>query len=232
MLLELELLELLLLAGFKADWRAWRDITIWSCMNPAAHSSYLSKRDSSSSSACLRNLCCCCLSGKERDDNAAHAYRRRLNFRFLQHGRERKEVVWCSLFCLWIAAPFEKESEVCSQILSLESAGGTMLLVGACFRRGETSSFSSLSLHFSSSSSRSSQDLQNLATFSLSPSILQLISLTRVPIEREREKWPISFATKPWREQQPERAQAEADKRKTNITKKRLRNQNQNKIAS
>jgi hypothetical protein len=63
----------------------------------------------------------------------------------------------------------------------------------------------------------------------LSLSILQLISLTRVPIERE--KWPISFATKPWREQQPERAQAE-DKRKKNITKKRLRHQNQNKIDS
>lgn len=183
--------------GRTADWRGWRDITIWWCMNPAAHSSSLSKRDSSSSSACLRNLCCCCLSGEERDDHAAHACRRRLNFPFLQHGGERKEVVWCSLFCLWIAAPFEKESEVCSQILSSESAGGTMLLVGACFRRGETS-FSSLSRHFSSSSSRSSQDLQNLATFSLSLSILQLISLTRVPIERE--KWPISFATKPWRE--------------------------------
>jgi hypothetical protein len=41
-----------------------------------------------------------------------------------------------------------------------------MLLVGACFRRGETS-FSSLSRDFSSSS-RSSQDLQNLATYSLS----------------------------------------------------------------
>lgn len=68
-------------------------------MNPAAHSS-LSKRDSSSSSARLRNLCCCCLSGEERDDHAAHACRRRLNFPFLQHGGERKEVVRCSLFCL------------------------------------------------------------------------------------------------------------------------------------
>jgi hypothetical protein len=67
-----------------------------------------------------------------------------------------------------------------------------MLLVGACCRRGETYFFSSLSRHFFSSSSRSGQDLQNLATFSLSPSILQLISLTRVPIEKERnDRFPL-----------------------------------------